>query len=154
MNRAHVVYLIFPTSNRNITFVINHVAKLYILSFLHQTATHWNVSFHIFTLYILSFLHQTATIARDWVRGLRLYILSFLHQTATYLFHCNFLLSCISYLSYIKPQPCYYLIGRGTVVYLIFPTSNRNLSLSLQFFVELYILSFLHQTATSFAFFR
>ena len=56
--------------------------------------------------------------------------------------------SCISYLSYIKPQLLNILILILIVVYLIFPTSNRNTGTAKVSISELYILSFLHQTAT------
>ena len=122
-----VVYLIFPTSNRNL--------QIFFIS-LHQ-------------LYILSFLHQTATIVLTYIAKSMLYILSFLHQTATAPLFIIILNSCISYLSYIKPQ----LASRSPllqlVVYLIFPTSNRNLTTYILCSLMLYILSFLHQTATA-----
>ena len=55
---------------------------------------------------------------------------------------------CISYLSYIKPQPEIVRSFISCVVYLIFPTSNRNSLLEKRITLVLYILSFLHQTAT------
>ena len=55
-----------------------------------------------------------------------LYIFWILHQTTTLgslqiLFAC-----CISFESYIKPQPTCQRIRMGTVVYLLNPTSNHN----------------------------
>ena len=105
-----VVYLIFPTSNRNLAWMYNCVVPLYILSFLHQTATKW-----------LSLLRNV---------------------------------SCISYLSYIKPQLEIVLTYRLDVVYLIFPTSNRNIGSEGVGKSTLYILSFLHQTATLWAYYN
>ena len=59
-------------------------------------------------------------------RCFRLYIFCFLHQTTTLVLLCLLPLSCISFVSYIKPQ----LIDRtkrtNKVVYLLFPTSNHN----------------------------
>ena len=61
-------------------------------------------------------------------RCFRLYIFCFLHQTTTLVLLCLLPLSCISFVSYIKPQ----LIDRtkrtNKVVYLLFPTSNHNAS--------------------------
>ena len=78
--------------------------ELYILSFLHQTATIAVLPARYFQLYILSFLHQTATEHEHKHLVDELYILSFLHQTATYICQRCFPIRCISYLSYIKPQ--------------------------------------------------
>ena len=211
--RRGVVYLIFPTSNRNIQSVSTLLKLLYILSFLHQTATRCFSSFHPFCcisylsyikpqlgnstavlLYVVYLIFPTSN--RNFIMSkkisLKLYILSFLHQTATLIHNCilqgscisylsyikpqlarDFFLSisgCISYLSYIKPQPIAASNNQANVVYLIFPTSNRNLksrysqsrivvylifptsnrnsSLLVLNMVKLYILSFLHQTAT------
>src|SRR5574344_960878 len=77
---------------------------------------------------------------------------------------------CISYLSYIKPQPSlinlfgmsvvYHIFPTSNrnqqssrlnlfcVVYHIFPTSNRNYKSLVGIYLVLYIISFLHQTAT------
>ena len=56
-----------------------------------------------------------------------LYIFRFLHQTTTY--HCPTFPTgrCISFVSYIKPQPQGRLPDTDFVVYLSFPTSNHNL---------------------------
>ena len=121
---------------------------LYIFVFLHQTAT--CLSDHAFTwqLYIFVFLHQTATEFRKSSFDCLLYIFVFLHQTATSLSTkcaikgCISLFSyikpqpsgichvpsecCISLFSYIKPQPSVPPLATGYVVYLCFPTSNRN----------------------------
>ena len=62
--------------------------------------------------------------------------------------------SCISLFSYIKPQLQLVFRQVKLVVYLCFPTSNRN-TLSLQSMIFLlYIFVFLHQTATVFAHFK
>ena len=55
-----------------------------------------------------------------------LYIVRFLHQTTT--IHClnAELSSCISSVSYIKPQPLCFVSGIRQVVYRPFPTSNHN----------------------------
>ena len=58
-----------------------------------------------------------------------LYIFWFLHQTTTNIQHVRILNSCISFDSYIKPQPIMYTIYLNHVVYLLIPTSNHNLAL-------------------------
>ena len=77
-----------------------------------------------------------------------LYIVLFLHQTTTHIFSINYRDCCISYYSYIKPQPmsCWKCVGiccisyysyikpqpvralsvHGLVVYRTIPTSNHN----------------------------
>ena len=100
-----------------------------------------------------------------------LYIFVFLHQTATACQSPLDVFGCISLFSYIKPQQFVLIIAlksvvylcfptsnrnvpcdeylNGTVVYLCFPTSNRN-TLELTYSLSaLYIFVFLHQTATT-----
>ena len=55
---------------------------------------------------------------------------------------------CISFCSYIKPQPWPAVPRRVLVVYRSIPTSNRNLELLGDTEGQLYIVLFLHQTAT------
>ena len=57
-------------------------------------------------------------------------------------------LGCISYYSYIKPQPSEECSLREYVVYRTIPTSNHNLWRFLAFSSALYIVLFLHQTTT------
>ena len=78
-----VVYLLYPTSNRNPREGLAQYHGLYI-SFI---------------------LHQTATSAIDLIRSPLLYISFILHQTATAFSTIPWPISCISPLSYIKPQP-------------------------------------------------
>ena len=59
-------------------------------------------------------------------RALLLYIFRFLHQTTTLRPNFNAKLRCISFVSYIKPQPRTRTTARIMVVYLSFPTSNHN----------------------------
>ena len=143
-----VVYLTIPTSNHNLEANMNQFLVLYILLFLHQTTTLLDLLGYGFRLYILLFLHQTTTenelLSGCWM----LYILLFLHQTTTLALDEHKKAGCISYYSYIKPQPelvsllsvprciSYYsyikpqrlLLGSGLwlVVYLTIPTSNHN----------------------------
>ena len=58
---------------------------------------------------------------------------------------------CISFDSYIKPQPERNIIDVATVVYLLIPTSNHNSSQGMMMSRALYIFWFLHQTTTSVA---
>ena len=83
---------------------INAINALYILIFLHQTATRRLIPFSPRQLYILIFLHQTAT------RRTR-------HTPRS---------SCISLYSYIKPQQGILPFVYCHVVYPYIPTSNRN----------------------------
>ena len=81
-----VVYRSIPTSNRNPLPVVVVLLLLYIVPFLHQTATECSlrrqgtgcISFH------------------SYIKPQRL------------LRHCQYWLSCISFHSYIKPQPHWY----------------------------------------------
>ena len=57
-----------------------------------------------------------------------LYIFWFLHQTTTCRTCHHSPYSCISFDSYIKPQPALWSFGDCTVVYLLIPTSNHNIS--------------------------
>ena len=78
-----VVYLLIPTSNHNCWWMVSALLLLYIFWFLHQTTT-VRASLHIkLTLYIFWFLHQTTTKFRKLMLN-----------------YC-----CISFDSYIKPQP-------------------------------------------------
>ena len=82
-----------------------YTRQLYILLFLHQTTTLLDLLGYGFRLYILLFLHQTTTenelLSGCWM----LYILLFLHQTTTLALDEHKKAGCISYYSYIKPQP-------------------------------------------------
>ena len=80
---------------------------------------------------------------------LALYIFWFLHQTTTRSLNLLYIYSCISFDSYIKPQPMAALIRRFPVVYLLIPTSNHNLLWLSCLSSSLYIFWFLHQTTTS-----
>ena len=99
-------------------------------------------------LYIFWFLHQTTTRTIVEAQTNELYIFWFLHQTTTMNRSRNFIVSCISFDSYIKPQLCPTSFSFCSVVYLLIPTSNHN-SVQLHFHsVQLYIFWFLHQTTT------
>ena len=78
----------------------------------------------------------------------KLYIVLFLHQTATRHRSYPYWYSCISFYSYIKPQQLWEPKEILCVVYRSIPTSNRNGNLYGHKVHELYIVLFLHQTAT------
>ena len=104
----------------------------------------------------------------------QLYIVLFLHQTTTVTLAPSSSFGCISYYSYIKPQPNGWCSAVHGVVYRTIPTSNHNTSacvLPMRFVVYrtiptsnhnpprprtlslwLYIVLFLHQTTTTEAF--
>ena len=77
-----------------------------------------------------------------------LYIFWFLHQTTTHALAPLMLSSCISFDSYIKPQPARHRRLSITVVYLLIPTSNHNNLRVVKKESQLYIFWFLHQTTT------
>ena len=101
----------------------------------------------------------------------QLYIVLFLHQTTTVTLAPSSSFGCISYYSYIKPQPNGWCSAVHGVVYRTIPTSNHNTSacvLPMRFVVYrtiptsnhnpprprtlslwLYIVLFLHQTTTT-----
>ena len=103
----------------------------------------------------------------------RLYIFWFLHQTTTSQLNIPLIAGCISFDSYIKPQPAkdrlhlfpvvYLLIPTSNhnlcdewaehdyVVYLLIPTSNHNCPGTNSGIAVLYIFWFLHQTTTPIA---
>ena len=124
----------------------------------------------MYALYIVLFLHQTTTWFKPSTCKCSLYIVLFLHQTTTQSKSDRLTLCCISYYSYIKPQPglnaqlagirciSYYsyikpqlqtnVKGLAEVVYRTIPTSNHNFKVPLPWLSWLYIVLFLHQTTT------
>ena len=107
-NCSHrVVYLLIPTSNHNPNVPLTPMELLYIFWFLHQTTTDWGFTNRSHRLYIFWFLHQTTTSLLTTFFKPKLYIFWFLHQTTTKAIDEQLNASCISFDSYIKPQPCY-----------------------------------------------
>ena len=120
----------------------------FLVRFLHQTTTRDWIVWEPWWLYIVRFLHQTTTGEVDVRNTDRLYIVRFLHQTTTACQITSLTVSCISSVSYIKPQLTYckmpithccissvsYIkpqLNNTTrknwrVVYRPFPTSNHN----------------------------
>ena len=113
---------------------------------------------------------EPVSLVHPWFTLFRLYIFRFLHQTTTIRYLNLMMKSCISFVSYIKPQrfctctrrparcisfvsyikPQLYvsIIFVELVVYLSFPTSNHNGLANQGFPSRLYIFRFLHQTTT------
>ena len=102
---TRVVYRSFPTSNHNVNVLICDIHMLYIVRFLHQTTTVLQDKRNEDRLYIVRFLHQTTTHWSHFPHGTWLYIVRFLHQTTTLSVRSMLEASCISFVSYIKPQP-------------------------------------------------
>ena len=165
-----VVYPLIPTSNHNIILVAFEPRKLYILWFLHQTTTSLKLSLlmqscisfdsyikpqhnsgSLWTTKVVYPLiptsnHNYSAVLAFWRL---LYILWFLHQTTTYWPSLCYLLRCISFDSYIKPQLSEVQVRNVWVVYPLIPTSNHNLNDAFTIDSKLYILWFLHQTTTA-----
>ena len=123
--------------------------SLYIVRFLHQTTTSpvlfrfslgciSSVSYikpqHYVLLFVFDLVvyrpfptsnhNPTAFDTTQWT----LYIVRFLHQTTTKGINLAIIISCISSVSYIKPQLAAYRRVAKFVVYRPFPTSNHNLN--------------------------
>ena len=143
-----VVYLLIPTSNHNRLDSWCVDLELYIFWFLHQTTTLPSPSNLNVMLYIFWFLHQTTTSLAPVPCKHRLYIFWFLHQTTTEENSDLEKESCISFDSYIKPQLSPNNAFYKSVVYLLIPTSNHNISGDADPAPALYIFWFLHQTTT------
>ena len=190
-----VVYLLIPTSNHNWRTKARLWYWLYIFWFLHQTTTAiialnssgCCISFDSYIkpqligvminfILVVYLLIPTSNhnIRRYEERLVSLYIFWFLHQTTTEDSVTGNASGCISFDSYIKPQPCRWCRKDRKVVYLLIPTSNHNYTWkqATQLFVVylliptsnhnyyaqilakemLYIFWFLHQTTTCFRF--
>ena len=147
--QSNVVYLSFPTSNHNCVCLYNWKYKLYIFRFLHQTTTVYDKRQHSPALYIFRFLHQTTTPVMSvlCVDGCISFVSYIKPQPWHY--HAKSIFCCISFVSYIKPQPACICVKHIIVVYLSFPTSNHNARASRPSRRLLYIFRFLHQTTTS-----
>ena len=164
-----VVYLLTPTSNHNYLFLCSWCRLLYIFWLLHQTTTLGNakrirvrcISFdsyikpqHFYRVAnwenVVYLLTPTSNhnCCESHLSGLQLYIFWLLHQTTTVSGRSGILIRCISFDSYIKPQPKPSFSLALLVVYLLTPTSNHNLTICLLADEGLYIFWLLHQTTT------
>ena len=167
---GYVVYLCFPTSNRNLRRLLFTFYSLYIFVFLHQTATYpYNAQDMWSCISLFSYIKPQLTLSVLYSSRRCISLFSYIKPQQ----HCylpEWQQGCISLFSYIKPQPLFTYIALGAVVYLCFPTSNRNKVLPIYFIsivvylcfptsnrnnllqrsllLLLYIFVFLHQTAT------
>ena len=145
-----VVYLLYPTSNRN--FGICLVRLLLVVYLLYPTSNrnHSMFSPTMILLYISFILHQTATLttAVSFADGC-ISPLSYIKPQLVFLVPLGSD-GCISPLSYIKPQHLLSSALEADVVYLLYPTSNRNNPTADIGVCRLYISFILHQTATIF----
>ena len=158
-----VVYLLTPTSNHNWHFLFSLIHPLYIFWLLHQTTTiamriismsscisfdsyikpqpsSSNMAMSI-VVYLLTPTsnHNAFCLLIVWSK---LYIFWLLHQTTTLEVFSLSNVGCISFDSYIKPQPSAIAIGICSVVYLLTPTSNHNLcSITLILVLVVYLLT-------------
>ena len=107
VHRQHhrVVYLLIPTSNHNCSafvFAISWVVYLLIPTSNHNYQTIHRVMFLVVYLLIPTSNHNSINV--EWLT-IELYIFWFLHQTTTKRLKKTLLKRCISFDSYIKPQP-------------------------------------------------
>ena len=121
-----VVYLLIPTSNHNLGILKTDFLKLYIFWFLHQTTT-------------ARFLLVMQTM---------LYIFWFLHQTTTGISSTGSVSGCISFDSYIKPQPIVAITDEKKLYIFWFLHQTTTESAAEDKDITLYIFWFLHQTTT------
>ena len=122
--------------------------RLYIFRFLHQTTTYVNCGAARIRLYIFRFLHQTTTFfVVMLIFNSCISFVSYIKPQRAHVLPCS-LLGCISFVSYIKPQLLIVLMFWAWVVYLSFPTSNHNCVGWVLWLLLLYIFRFLHQTTT------
>ena len=105
LREQRVVYLLIPTSNHNFFLLLSLVKNVVYL--LIPTSNH--------------------NMMAEYNSIIQLYIFWFLHQTTTAVMLLITLIRCISFDSYIKPQPVPQLDYSRVVVYLLIPTSNHNL---------------------------
>ena len=189
--RLYVVYRLYPTSNHNRSSWSAPLVVLFIVCILHQTTTARllsqskkcclsSVSYIkpqpampvptfgrvVYRLYPTS----NHNLVIGFIIFVRLFIVCILHQTTTYLVVSVGSISCLSSVSYIKPQR-ELLDGRSwlvvyrlyptsnhnrlahratgsAVVYRLYPTSNHNKDVLFTISAELFIVCILHQTTT------
>ena len=103
-NIPKVVYRSIPTSNRNKSFAFMVDGLVVYRSIPTSNRNDAVKLLRLSQLYIVLFLHQTATLIPLYQKRGMLYIVLFLHQTATSSYKCLPSLCCISFYSYIKPQ--------------------------------------------------
>ena len=137
-------------SHRLINFWRSTLTVLSVVYLLIPTSNH-NVpapSYDMRRLYIFWFLHQTTTL--NWILLVCNSCISFdsyIKPQPAFVRTAK-VVSCISFDSYIKPQLQLHVSEFKIVVYLLIPTSNHNVCLISLGIELLYIFWFLHQTTT------
>ena len=165
-----VVYRPFPTSNHNFGLLGVGCAEVVYRPFPTSNHNRWTSTSTLPTVVYRPFPTSNHNCPNLNIDTSVLYIVRFLHQTTTCAPTSINVISCISSVSYIKPQPSSYHFKCYPVVYRPFPTSNHNLRTLSKFLffvvyrpfptsnhnclplkvenVRLYIVRFLHQTTT------
>ena len=149
LNNNGVVPYQYSTSNRNSYRSKCNTLALFLISILHQTATSRDGACSERGLFLISILHQTATHNFIIAPQAELFLISILHQTATMVLLMLHVICCSLSVFYIKPQraPCSCVLP--VVVPYQYSTSNRNCGYLRTTQAELFLISILHQTATS-----
>ncbi len=109
-DKARVVYRSFPTSNHNISLRRERTVLVVYRSFPTSNHNYRRLYSEFDELYIVRFLHQTTTGEHIAVLTPMMYIVRFLHQTTTSPSTTPKRNSCISFVSYIKPQPILHIL--------------------------------------------
>ena len=137
-----------PTSNHN--FRVAHSEKWVVVYLLIPTSNHNKPNDKDENSLVVYLLIPTSNHNREVsiLTSYKLYIFWFLHQTTTSSPLQRWMMRCISFDSYIKPQLLPMLINHVIVVYLLIPTSNHNSDILITNVFMLYIFWFLHQTTT------
>ena len=108
MNFSMVVYLLYPTSNHN--NVDNILAQADVVYLLYPTSNHnlKNADSNTKTLYIFCILHQTTT--KHHLPPSQPCCISFVSyiKPQPFRFASKASIGCISFVSYIKPQPVHF----------------------------------------------
>ena len=107
-NVVKVVYLLIPTSNHNC--ILSPTEGRHVVYLLIPTSNHNIMPTREDKRSVVYLLIPTSNHNRSVQRGANsmLYIFWFLHQTTTEFVHKNPIKGCISFDSYIKPQPTVY----------------------------------------------
>ena len=101
---------------------------------------------------LISFLHQTTTAARQETIMQQLLLISFLHQTTTNRASAFSLCHCFLSHFYIKPQQPFHIMPMNSIASYLISTSNHNHCRASGICVALLLISFLHQTTTTYSF--
>ena len=115
-----------PTSNHNSLIALCKSQVLYIFWFLHQTTTPVCTKMIEQKLYIFWFLHQTTTSKTQHSPFPRCISFDSYIKPQPGFSSGTWASRCISFDSYIKPQPQCLKGFSDAVVYLLIPTSNHN----------------------------